>query len=720
VAYVAEREGPVSLVLFGTVASAKSEAQGFLRPVKPRTREPFAWGRRTIEILVDGEPGSARDLVLDLQPAPRLRGQSAAVSLNGQDLGRLALVRGRRRYLLKLPSTRLAGENRLRLVFEQGAEMPGTSRLIAASFFSMASSEPGDPRLAALVKAGAPRLLSVRGGGRGAALVQAAPSALHFALRLPGRAQLRFTPGGPGADAGVRMRVTFGLQGEAERELWQGSPDGKHEEIVSLPGAEGGFARLSLHAETSEPRSAAAVWTHPRVLGDGDAGLELDPREEEGDSRTARLRAALRTSNVLLVILDAAGAKHFGCYGYERRTTPEIDRIAAEGVLFERAYTPAVYTLAAMSSLWTSRYPDQHRNVSQQSADLGRARLTLPDVLAAAGVPAVAFVANAMAGPAFGFERSFTEFHEMYAHFGARTDATAFREVVPPWLDAHRGSRFFLYLHFREPHAPYDPPPPFNTMFGPDAPIPKALRQDQVFFEAITDRRHIMTPDEVAHTRRLYDGNLASADREIGALRRALEARGLWNRTVLILTGDHGEALWEHHHIGHNSQVYEESAHIPFVVHLPEGAGPSGLRVPGLTDLLDVAPTIADVFGLRGQGGATREFVGKTVLPMLFGGRGKEAIVVRSLGAAPFYGLRHEGYKYVLDTSTGREELYDLDADPGEATSLDGTLPLRAAWYRQALGRAVLGFVPDSNEEAGPATMTPSQRETLRALGYAE
>ena len=125
--------------------------------------------------------------------------------------------------------------------------------------------------------------------------------------------------------------------------------------------------------------------------------------------------------NVVLLILDAARAEQFGTYGYPRPPTPEIDRIAAEGVVFERAYTPAVYTLGALSSLWTSQYPDRHHSEVSYADPLPRDRLTLAEALSARGVRTAGFVANAVAGPIHGFDRGFGDIAELKARCKAET-----------------------------------------------------------------------------------------------------------------------------------------------------------------------------------------------------------------------------------------------------------------------------------------------------------
>jgi arylsulfatase A-like enzyme len=525
------------------------------------------------------------------------------------------------------------------------------------------------------------------------------------------------------ASAKAVLRVSLRPVGARERELWRSEIQGRSagEVVVPLPPSPEEPVRLSLRVE-APGAPVWAEWSAARIVGPGPL-LPPEPvpipRNEAAEARADALRKATAGDGVMLVILDAAAAGHFGCYGYGRKTTPEIDRIASEGVLFEEAYSPAPYTLAAMSSLWTSRYPDQHGVVEPRSGPgVRRARVTLPDLLSAAGIATGGFVANGMAGPAFGFQRGFSRFEEVYLTHGL--DAAAFRTVLPPWLDETAGKRAFTYLHFREPHWPYDPAPPFDTMFGPDGPVPKFLRVDRHFLPNVDKRLTPILPEHREHVIRLYDGNLAYADREVGELRKVLEARGLWDKTILVIAADHGEALFEHEHVGHEVQVYEASLRIPLIIRFPKGHGPAGVRVGGFVDLLDVAPTLADLFGVRGKGGSDTIFEGRSLLPMLYGGAGKPVLVARSRGGRPRYAFRFERLKYVYESGTGAEELYDVASDPGETRDLSSEDPVRTAWYRQALQRWLLRLEPEAGGEVAVVPLTPEQEENLKALGYVQ
>ena len=726
---MADREAPWDVVLFGSSASFRLFEFGFVDPERGPGGAVMVWSRTEARMRFEWDRPAPRVAILDVEPLPGITDQRMAAYLNDRKLAEAALPPGRSRQRIDLPEAAQApGRNTLRFEFERALKPADHPRWrLAAGFHTLTILDPADPALPALLEAGAPPPFAAGERDRVPALSQVSGTAIRYAVTLPPGSSLRFVPRAhPGAAAAKPvLRVGLRPVGGEEREIWRGQAQGGTTGEIAVPLAASPEAPvlLSFHVDGAPAGPLAwAEWGAARIVGGGTLGppepLPL-ARDEAADARADALRKATAGDGVVLVILDAATAGHFGCYGYSRKTTPEIDRIASEGVLFEEAYSPAPYTLAAMASLWTSRYPDQHGVVEPRSgAGVRRARVTLPDLLSAAGIPTRGFIANGMAGPAFGFDRGFAKFEEIYVTHGL--DAAAFRKVLPPWLDEIREKRAFTYLHFREPHWPYDPPPPFDILFGPEGPIPKWLRLDRHFLPNVDNRKTPILQEHRDHVVRLYDGNLAYADHEVGELRKALEARGLWDKTILIVAADHGEALFEHGHVGHEVQVYEASLKIPLIVRFPRGRGPSGVRVRGFVDLLDLAPTLADLFGVRGRGGSEREFEGRSLLPVLYGAAGKPVLLARSRGARPRYSFRYERLKYVYESGTGREELYDVPADPGESRDLSGEDPVRTAWYRQALQRWLLRLEPEQGEEGPAAPLTPQQEENLKALGYVQ
>jgi len=728
---VAERWSQREIVLFGTPAAEPQQADGFYREAAASAGDPFVWSKEEAEVAFTWPAVAARAAVLDIAPYRGVRGQTAEVSLNGSPLGRLGLNDQRARYGLTLPKeAQRVGDNRLRFVFgaaaspsDEDPKNPDRRRL-AAAFYSLTIADAGDQALEDLLARDAPHPFAV-GEAEGVPQVGlVGPAALRFALKLPAAAELRFTPdlhpAARAAAAAVSFRVVLEAEGERPRELWSrvmGPRDPRGTEVVvRLPGAPGDVVRLGLEVGAGPGgRFAWGTFAAPRVLGRaGSAALETAPFSPQDDARGEALRKVVAGHNVLFVILDAGRARQFGVYGYGRPTTPEIDRIAAEGIVFENAFTPAVYTLAAMSSVWTSQYPDRHHNEVSFSARLPGDRLTLAELLAAQGIETGGFVANAVAGTAGGFERGFAEFHEIWRALGS--GAGGFRKIVPPWIAAHKDRRFFAYVHFREPHFPYDPEPPFDARFGPVTAIPKAVRRDASWITDVNQGRRPLTDGEREDLVRLYDGNLAFADQELGALRRVLEADGLWDKTVVIVAADHGEELFEHRWIGHNVQLYEESVHVPLVLRAP--GGPRGQRVRELVDLLDIAPTIADVFGVRGRGGSDTVFQGRSLLPVVGGAPGKAAVLSRTVWDRPRYALRDLRYKFFYDTRSGEEKLVDLQADPGELRDVRNEAPLRAAYYRQSLHQWTMALGGRRSSGGEAVKLTREQCESLRALGY--
>ncbi len=719
----ADREGRWDVVSFGTPAGIAVQFSGFFEAPLPPSGDTAAWVARSAEIGFRLEGNEPRAALLDLAPFPGLVSQRAEVFLNQERVGGFALTPARRRYRVGLSAAQREGLNRMRINFAAASEAQRSlRRRMAAVLYGLTLVPAADRTYADLLALEAPPPSS----SEGEAVTLGAPGALRYALRAPEAGELRFTPAlHPAARAGggrVSLRVLLEEEGRGARTLWSGEVTARQgltgEVALKLDATPGARIMLSLQRDPSEERFAWGVFRRPRVLGRSPRDpLSALPAPTPPDRRADALRASLGDASVVYVILDAAGARHFGAYGSQRRATPEIDRIAEEGVVFEDAYSVATFTHLSMGSAWTSVLPDQHHNGVLPNAPLPSDRITLAQLLSAQKVHTAGFVSNGVAGPGFALERGFAEFEEVFKRLGSH--AEAYRRVLPEWLLSNAGRRFFLYVHFREPHFAYDPPSPFNTMFGPDRPLTREVKTKYDWITDVNWKRHVPTPAELDHLGRLYDGNLAYVDREVGELRKAMEAAGLWDRALIIITADHGDGLYEHDYIGHLDQVYEEQLRVPLVIRFPKGAGPRGQRVSGLVDTLDIAPTIADAFQVLGHGGSGKAFLGRSLLPVVLGAPTKPWVLARCAGEQPKYGLREGRMKLVYHTARDRAELYDLASDPHEKHDLASARPIETAFYRQSVRRLILAMRRGPRATSpGDAELTDEQRDNLRALGY--
>ena len=723
-AAVADHDAPWQLVRFGTPGAEPQQRLGFIPPPGATPAEPFAWVEPSVEIAVSWPAPAPRIALLDMARHPKLDSQAARVSLNGAPLGELQVGASRHWYRIDLPeAAQREGTNILELRFEQGTAPIKPRRVhLAAALHALVWGDEAAVSALDLEAAQAPPAAGRMdfAADPAPALAQVGPSSLSFGLDTMSDAELRFTPDlhptVRAAGGSVELAVHLETANAPRRELWRAniaSTAAAEEVRLPLEGLAEGPSRLSLSVESGPGgRFAWALWRTPRVVGRATKA----PAEEPGQRQAAALRERLRGTNVLLIILDAARADRFGAYGYARPTSPTIDRIAREGVVFERAYTTAVFTLMAMSSLWTSQHPDRHHAGVAYNARLPRDRVTLAELLDAAGIRTAGFISNAFAGPGWGLDRGFAEFHELYEGGSGRADD--YIRVLPEWFEQHADERFFLYLHLREPHFPYDPLAPFDTQFGPDEPILRWQRASFEYFEDVNAGRAPFDDAALRHLESLYDGNLAYADQRLGELRELLQVSGVLENTVVIVTSDHGEALREHGHIGHMVQLYEPSVRIPLIIRFPGGRGPAGARVRSFAGLADLTATIADIFGVLEGTAADREFQGTSLLPSMYGGRTNTTVHFQSYGERPRYAMRDERYKLIFDSSNGREELYDLRSDPGETENLAEGQPLLAALHRQRLHRWILEQRVGQSAPSQEAKISEEQMENLRALGY--
>ncbi len=304
--------------------------------------------------------------------------------------------------------------------------------------------------------------------------------------------------------------------------------------------------------------------------------------------------------NVLLLMVDALRADHLGCYGYERDTSPRIDALANESVLFLNAYAQSPWTKPSIPTLFTSLYPIQHGVYEGEKPDsagylesdvLADEFLTLAEAFKQAGFRTAAFVNNAHLPASQGFAQGF----DLYEH--GDLSAAEIQQGFLEFTDREPAAPFFAYLHYLDVHWPFEPEPPFDERFGSAEaaafPGPDGWRGLR---DAINQGRISLSPEEHQQLVALHDGGIAELDHHIGRLLERLRQQGRLDQTIIMLTSDHGEELLEHGKVGHGGTLFDEVIRVPMLIRLPGGAGARRVREPAR--LLDVYPTLLEAAGI--------------------------------------------------------------------------------------------------------------------------
>jgi choline-sulfatase len=398
---------------------------------------------------------------------------------------------------------------------------------------------------------------------------------------------------------------------------------------------------------------------------------------------TAALVFACRSSvtarpNVLLITLDTTRADHLGAYGDRRARTPNIDRLAAGGIIFERAIASAPLTLPSHASLLTGLYPFAHGVRNNGHFTLGDRVPTIATALNAAGYRTAAFVSAFVLDRRYGLARGFDRYDDRFEleRRGAATAAAA-----GAWLSETAGDPrpFFLWLHLYDPHDPYDPPASYARAFAD----------------------------------RLYDGEIAYDDDVIGDVLERLRGLGVDRTTIVAVAGDHGESLGEHGEATHGLFVYESAIRIPMIVSGTDRV-PAGRRVPALVRSIDLAPTLLDLVRVPALDAAQ----GASLMPLV-AGRAKGPGEAYSetyfpqlyMNWAPLRSIQDERWKFIDAPSP---ELYDLTNDARELANLAPREPARAAALRRAFDTVTGG-----NEGViAPSRVDRETAQKLAALGY--
>jgi arylsulfatase A-like enzyme len=458
--------------------------------------------------------------------------------------------------------------------------------------------------------------------------------------------------------------------------------------------------------------------------------LLLLDRSTAATPPTARPLAVPR---VILLSIDTLRADSVACSGAPEVRAPHLDALAGESLCFSQALSPSAWTLPAMASVMTGVSPQVHGALHLRSR-VPEGLPTLAEVLRRSGYRTAAFVSSTVLGPQSNLAQGFDEFHAWPGPWLGRSLGASlltarvprFRpdEAPPPaladavtgWLGKHRDEPFFLWVHAFDPHAPYGPPR--RHLRGRTPPPGGRWRFEGWDEEAIRAGTWVPTAAERDWIRQLYLAEVRWVDETVGRLLADLKRLGLYDDALIVVLADHGEEFWEHGAYGHGHTLYDELLHVPLLTKLPRSERTGRLTTPVST--ASVFSTVLDACKLRlptGHPAASSLLAVPTEGP---------TSPILSLGLNRFEdrsAVRFGRFKYIRWMTSGKEELYDLERDRGEAVNLAETSPSEVAEARRLLAsfeaearqaRQLLRLPDGETAEIDDKTL-----ERLRSLGYA-
>lgn len=377
--------------------------------------------------------------------------------------------------------------------------------------------------------------------------------------------------------------------------------------------------------------------------------------------------------NILLISIDSLRADHLGCYGYERDTSPVLDSLAESGALFENTISTTSWTLPAHMSLLTSMDISVH-GVGRDGVSLHPSIGTVAQRIKKEGYATACFSSSPYMNPAFGFDRGF----DLYRNIDLEDEKIKDTILPPPeerdvvhgditspritelaidWLGKNHSRPFFLFLHLWDVHYDYIPPAPYDKLFDPDYRGTIDGR-NYIHNEAVNPE---MDPRDLEHIIALYDGEIAYVDYHIGLIVKELKRLGIFDRTLIVVTADHGDEFFEHGGKGHRNTLYDEVTMIPLIVHLPEKIS-SALRISNQVSIIDIAPTILDLAGIA----VPDQMQGRSLISLLRGGdQPNDRYALLELGDI-LNALRSNSWKLLFNTRALQTIIFDLKDDPGE------------------------------------------------------
>jgi len=422
--------------------------------------------------------------------------------------------------------------------------------------------------------------------------------------------------------------------------------------------------------------------------------------------------------NIILISIDSLRSDHLGCYGYKRNTTPNIDKLAEEGVTFENAISTTSWTLPAHISMLTALSPEVHQ-VIRDGVRLSKKATVCAEVLKDAGYLTAGVVSAPYLYSEFGFNQGFDLYDDYTIYYASNREShqgitsPKIHKRVTKWLEKNHRNSFFLFIHYWDVHYDYNPPPPYDTMFDPDY-------KGKITAENY-ERNHRINPSmrkrDLEHIISLYDGEIAFTDSYIGKLLEYLNQLSIYDKTMIILTADHGDEFFEHGRKGHRKNLFDETLKVPLMIKFPSNEW-KGKRIDRQVQIIDIVPTFLSYLSFNWDANVQ----GKNLMPLIH----RETDEPEPPRFADLHGwfkcVRTNQAKYLLNVDRRKRfQLYDLENDKGEQDDIAMSQPtLKKKMHKTLMDWLKVAKILAKNLGKSEFEYEEHLKKQLKSLGYIE
>jgi arylsulfatase A-like enzyme len=438
------------------------------------------------------------------------------------------------------------------------------------------------------------------------------------------------------------------------------------------------------------------------------------------------LHTSAPIKNFVIIVIDTLRADKLSCYGNPVDLTPEIDSFAQNAVRFDQVFSHAPWTLPSVASIFTSQYPFKHTAGGQIKTFylLPDKAVTIAEVLHNAGFVTGAIINVLYLTEKFGMTQGFESVDSRIpVNNLASRRAEETTNAALNWLDQHKDERFFLFVHYFDPHLIYEPPEPFRRRF---ADARERQGNDFIFGTgkevfALRKGEIKLDCDTVRRLEKLYNGEIAYTDYEVGRLLKGLSSQGLDENTAVIITSDHGEEFCDHGGFEHGHTLYNELLHVPLIIRIPGSnnrrADATGISINTIVRHIDIAPTICELAGVEPNG----SFLGNSLTGLINGKKEPNRPVLSEgnmWGPSGIAWLK-DGFKLIRSSPQTRWQLFDLRTDKGEQNNIAEKQPkICAEMIRDS--KAVFESISKDTSAGSPPELSQEDLRQLRTLGYVE